>query len=26
MTIFMEAGKVLAECKQLVEEMAQITK
>jgi len=24
MTIFMEAGKVLAECKQLVEEMAQI--
>jgi 4-hydroxybutyryl-CoA dehydratase/vinylacetyl-CoA-Delta-isomerase len=26
MTIFMEAGKVLAECKQLVEEMAQVTK
>jgi 4-hydroxybutyryl-CoA dehydratase/vinylacetyl-CoA-Delta-isomerase len=26
MTIFMEAGKVLAACKQLVEEMAQITK
>jgi 4-hydroxybutyryl-CoA dehydratase/vinylacetyl-CoA-Delta-isomerase len=26
MTIFMEAGKVLAECKQLVEEMAQIKK
>jgi 4-hydroxybutyryl-CoA dehydratase/vinylacetyl-CoA-Delta-isomerase len=26
MTIFMEAGKVLAECKQLVEEMAQITR
>ena len=26
MTIFMEAGKVLAECKQLVEEMAQISR
>ena len=26
MTIFMESGKVLAACKQLVEEMAQITK